>query len=210
MKDPSIDARGRTSGRAVLLAVGAAALLTGCATQEELVSAINAVNEDFGQEYERILRDEGTKTFVATKDEAFAAIQATMPELGMTVDTQDSTLGYLRASGTAPNPLSQAEWEQAGETDLPRMRRIVRQHAGLIGWFVPFEPEGLEILINATILEKAARLVDVSVTFRMHEIAPPKSGYPRRKYPPPTAMRMGISKFWRHFQRNLRMAKDSS
>jgi hypothetical protein len=38
---------------------------------------------------------------------------------------------------------------------------------------------------------------------RMREVAPPKSGLPRRDYPPPTALKMGLDKLWRTVDREL-------
>ena len=38
---------------------------------------------------------------------------------------------------------------------------------------------------------------------RMREYAPPKSGVPRREYPPPTAVHMGLEKMWREVDRDL-------
>jgi hypothetical protein len=30
----------------------------------------------------------------------------------------------------------------------------------------------------------------------MREVSPPKSGLPRRDYPPPTALKIGLDKLW--------------
>jgi hypothetical protein len=38
---------------------------------------------------------------------------------------------------------------------------------------------------------------------RMRETAPPPSGMPRREYPPPSAVRMGLDKIWREVDREL-------
>jgi hypothetical protein len=41
----------------------------------------------------------------------------------------------------------------------------------------------------------------------MREVAPPKSGMPRREYLPPSAVRMGLDKIWTEFERELRSAR---
>jgi len=37
----------------------------------------------------------------------------------------------------------------------------------------------------------------------MREVAPPKSGLPRRDYPPPTALKVGLDKLWSAVDREL-------
>ena len=70
---------------------------------------------------------------------------------------------------------------------------------------INFEPDGLEIVINAALLDGPAG-VEVSLTARMHEVAPPKSNMPRRDYPPPTAARIALGKLWQSYERELRQA----
>lgn len=178
-------------------------LLGGCVSDAEKINAIKAVNEDFRQEYEPIITAQGTRLFNASQPQAFVAMEASLRKLGMTVEAQDSRVGYIRAAAPAPAPLTHEEWQRVGDTDLPRMRRIVKEHVGPMGGFIKFEPQGLDIVLNVTTLETSSRQVEVSVTMRMRETAPPKTGYPRREYPPPTAVRMGIAKFWSQFDREL-------
>jgi hypothetical protein len=61
--------------------------------------------------------------------------------------------------------------------------------------FVRFEPDGLEVVINATVLPVAAG-TEVSLTVRTREVRPPPSGIPRREYVLPSAVNMGIDKIW--------------
>ena len=178
-------------------------LLGGCVSDAEKINAIKAVNDDFRQEYEPIIRAQGTRLFNASQPQAFVAMEACLRKLGMIVEAQDSSVGYIRAAAPAPAPLTDEEWQRAGETDLPRMRRIVKEHVGPMGGFIKFEPQGLDIVLNVTTLATSSRQVEVSVTMRMRETAPPKTGYPRREYPPPSAVRMGIAKFWSQFEIEL-------
>jgi hypothetical protein len=76
------------------------------------------------------------------------------------------------------------------------------RHVGPTGYFIKFEPEGLETVINATALE-VPEGTEISFTVRLREVAPPKSGYPRREYLPPTAVRMGLDKIWDALNREL-------
>lgn len=183
--------------------IGALLVLAGCATDDQKRSAINDVNAEFRVEYERILAERGTRIYRVRADEAFQALRSALLRVGMRVGDQSPTMGYLNVFGPAPSPLTAAEWRVAAEQDQPKLRQIVAPHIGLLSRFVTFEPEGLEVIINATTLE-VKNGVEVSLTARMREIAPPKTGMPRREYLPPSAVRMGLDKIWGEFERELR------
>ncbi len=186
------------AGAALLLA----ALLAGCASDSQVRSAITEVNETFRKDYERILEERGSRTYQVAQPQAFDALRTALTRLGMRIVDQSPEIGYLNASAPAPNPLDADEWRKAAEADLPKMREIAVKHVGIIGRFLRFEPEGLDIVITATALRAAAGS-EISLTMRMRETAPPPSGMPRREYPPPSAVRMGLDKIWREVEREL-------
>ena len=124
----------------------------------------------------------------------------------MRVQDQSPGIGYLSVVGQAPAPLTATEWKLAADQDLPKLREIAAKHVGLLSQFVGFEPEGLEVIINATALEVRNGL-EISLTARMREVSPPKSGMPRREYLPPSAVRMGLDKIWTEFERELRSGR---
>lgn len=183
-------------------AAALALLAGGCATDEQIIGALNDINHDFRLEYERILLEKGTRVYRVPKGAAYAALQGALGRLGMQVADQSADIGYLNVRAPAPRPLSAQEWNIAGGRDLPRMRELAERHVGVMARFAKFEPDGLDIVINATTLEVRDG-TEVSLTMRMREIAPPKSGRPRRDYPPPTAVSMGLDKIWREVDRDL-------
>jgi hypothetical protein len=189
--------------RAWALCLGAPLAIAACASDEQKRNAINDVNAEFRVQYEQVLTERGTRLYRANPDEAFAALRAALGRLGMRVADQAPRIGYLSVVGPAPSPLSPQEWRIAAEQDQPKLREIATQHVGLLGRFVSFEPEGLEVVINATTLEMRSG-VEISLTARMREVAPPKSGMPRREYLTPSAVRMGLDKIWAEFERELR------
>ena len=189
-----------------LLWLAAAALVQGCATDEQKRDAINDVNAEFRVQYERILADRGTRVYRTSLDDAFPALRTALARVGMRVQDQSPGIGYLSVVGPAPAPLTATEWKVAADQDLPKLREIAAKHVGLLSQFVAFEPEGLEVIINATALEVRTG-VEISLTARMREVAPPKSGMPRREYLPPSAVRMGLDKIWTEFERELRSAR---
>ncbi|HYR32958.1 MAG TPA: hypothetical protein VEQ87_01580 [Burkholderiales bacterium] len=192
--------------RRFALCLLSAALVVGCATDDQKRNAINDVNSEFRVQYERILAELGTRVYRTNLDDAFPALRSALGRVGMRVGDQSPRMGYLSVVGPAPAPLTDAEWRSAAERDLPKLREIATQHVGVLGRFVSFEPEGLEVIINATALE-VRNGVEISLTARMREIAPPKSGMPRREYLPPSAVRMGLEKIWNEFERELRSAR---
>jgi hypothetical protein len=191
--------------RRALLCAMLALAAAGCVTQEEKRDATLAVNREFQAEYERILAEKGVRTYRVKRPEAFVALLAALGRLGMRVESQEPEVGYLNVHAPAPVPLNVQEWQHAAQTDLPRIRAIARPHIGMAADFINFEPEGLFTVINATAVDVPGG-TEVSLTMRMREFAPPKSGMPRREYPPPTAVRMGLDKIWGQFEYELRAA----
>ncbi len=179
--------------------------LAGCASDQDKSAAIRAVNAAFQTDYEAMLADRGLRTYRVRTADAFAALRATFSALGMHIADQDLDLGTMTADATAPLPLNAQEWRQAADVDLPRMREIARPYVGVLVEMIRFEPEGLEIVIHATVLATRGGS-EVSLTTRMREIAPPRTNMPRREYPPPTSVQIALDKIWRQFETELRVA----
>jgi len=187
---------------AQLCAMMLLALAAGCVSEQQKISATRDVNAVFRVEYERVLAEDGTHIYHVPRDETFQALRVALGGLGMRLADQSPDLGYLSVSAPAPDPLTRDEWLRAAQADLPKFRGILEQHLGLAAWFVSFEPQGLDVVINATTIQVRGGTA-VSLTMRMREVAPPKSGYPRREYAPPTAVRMGLRKIWDALEREL-------
>ncbi len=178
-------------------------LLTACASDQQKINAINAVNQGFRAEYEKLLAERGTRTYRYKAADAFLAMRVTLAGLGMRTEQQDVSLGHLAVAAAAPLPLSDEEWRTASQADLPLLQRLIEPHVGLAANFVKFEPQGLEVVINATVLE-GPRGTEVSLTVRLREIAPPRSGWPRRSYVAPQLLSVGLEKIFGAFERELR------
>ena len=185
--------------------LAAATAFTGCASQENIRDAINDINKVFKEEYEAILARNGTRTFNVSPGEAFDATNAALVRMGMVVKQQSRGLGYLTAEAPAPLPLDRSDWDRAAAIDLPKAKELMRRHVGLMAELFNFEPQGLDAVVTVTIIEARAGS-DVSITIRLRETAPPKSGLPRREYPPPTATQLGLDKLWAAIDRELTAA----
>jgi hypothetical protein len=182
----------------------ALAMAAGCAlSPEQKRGAINALNAEFRVEYERILAVEGTRVFQTDRKTAVAAAQAAMTRLKLRLDDEVPALGFMNFSAPAPLPLTSEEWERVNEADLPKARAVLRPHVGWMADHFRFEPKGLDIVVNVTVTETRGAST-VSLTMRMREVTPLDLELPRRDYPPPTAVSMGLDKIWREFDRELR------
>jgi hypothetical protein len=177
--------------------------MAGCVTVDDKRCAIDEINKVFRTEYEAILAKSGTRSFKVTRAEAYDAVRVSMARLGMVVEAQDPVLGFVNVYAPAPRPLDLLEWQRAAQADLPRTREIIGPCVGVLSVFFNFEPSGLETVISGTVVE-APGGTEISFTARMREIAPPQSGFPRREYLPPTAVRMGLDKMWAEVEREFK------
>lgn len=185
-----------------------ALLIAACIPGEtEKIAAIHAVNNEFRRQYEDIiLPEKGTRVFKVRRDEAFADMRVVLSGMGMRTESQDSVLGTLRVSGAAPLPLNAEEWDHVAKTDLPLLQKIIGPYVGsFAAGTVHFEPKGLDTVINVTFVETSGS-TEIALTVRLRETAPPKSGWPRREYLSPTAVRNGLDKIWQSFEQELRAA----
>lgn len=176
--------------------------VAGCVSTEQKKSAIAKVDAEFRRCYEEILEARGDRYFPVPTDRALERATVALETLGMTIVRADAMTGTVRGQAPAPAPLSAAEWNQAVARDLPRFREIIAGEVGLLGWFVNFEPAGLDVAITLTGTE-AGPGTQMSATMRLVERAPPRSGYPRREYAPCSAVDMGIDKLWRTVARQM-------
>jgi hypothetical protein len=185
--------------RALLAAI---ALLAGCMSQETKRDAINDINAAFKAQYEAILAKSGTRAFAVNADVAFEAVNAALTRLRLVIEQRSRGLGFISAEAPAPLPLDRSEWDRASAIDLPQARAILSRHVGPLAEFFNFEPEGLDTIITATVIDLGGRS-EVSFTMRMREVAPPKQNLPRRDYPPPAALQLGLDKIWVAVDREL-------
>jgi hypothetical protein len=177
--------------------------LAGCATEQDKIAAINAVNQGFRVEYEKLLATNGTHRYKVSQAEAFIAMRVTLAGLGMRTEQQDMAMGHLAVVGKAPLPLTDEEWRSASDADLPFLQELIKPYVGFIAAnFVHFEPQGLDVVIHATFLEVTGG-TDVSLTVRLRETAPPRSGWPRREYVAPHLLSAGLGKILTNFEREL-------
>jgi len=169
-------------------------------TPEQVNDALTQLNKAFQEEYEKVLDQRGSRSDMAPRATAFAALEASLRRLGMIVESRDPDGGTLTVAAPAPRPLSMDEWQRVVQDDGPMMMRILCPKLGEYCRKIRFEPEDYVIVINATVLGAANNSSRVSLTTRMREIKE-RPGVPRRDYPPPTGVRMALDKIWGEYER---------
>jgi hypothetical protein len=119
----------------------------------------------------------------------------------MVVEQQDYPTGFLLFSSSAPTPLTNEEWAEVKKRDTPEMRDIAEDELGPLSWFATLDPSGKDVLVNVLVEEKGVG-VEVSLKMRLR-VAATGSDRARRMQPPPTAVRIGLDKFWALFEDEL-------
>jgi hypothetical protein len=193
--------RQQKRGRAWLAFV-VLAFLSGCVSQETKRDAINDINAAFKAEYEATLAKNGTRQVAASPGDAYDAVYAAFVKLGFVVRQGSRGLGFISAEGPAPLPLDRSEWDRATAVDLPKTKELLRRHVGALADRFHFEPEGLDTVITSTIIA-AGSGSEISFTMRMREVTVVETDLPRRDYPPPTALKIGLDKVWGAVDREL-------
>jgi hypothetical protein len=186
------------------LTLSLSALLTGCVTDSEKMAAIRAVNASFQAEYERILANAGTRRVALPRRDALLALRVALAGLGMQTESQDLDLGLLVSVGPAPRPLSDTEWAQASALDTPLLQELIKPYiGGLAASRFQFEPQGLDVVIAATVIAQGSGS-EIALTVRLRETAAPRSGWPRREYLSPNVLLAGLAKIWTAYEREVR------
>jgi hypothetical protein len=150
---------------------------------------------------DRTLERDGHRFFKATKQQGFVAAQLATSQLGMVVEKQSYETGFLFVTAPAPTPLTMSEWELVQKTDTEEMRSVIAEELGIFSWWATLDPSSKDVLANIFVTEKGED-IKVSVGLRLRSRGA-TSGKKRRLQPPPTAVRIGLSKFWTTFEQEL-------
>jgi hypothetical protein len=172
-----------------------------CVTDKQYNRAIFKVEAAWKEANEQILETEGKRLFTATKQQCFMASQMTANRLGMVVEQQSYDTGYLFVSGPAPTPLTMDEWAMVQRAETDNLRELIRDDLGVVSYWVELDPSGKDVLANIFITEKE-KGTEVSVGLRLRSTGS-KSGKKKRLQPPPTALHIGLSKFWAAFEMEM-------
>jgi len=178
-----------------------AVITNACVSQHSIKNAAKRVESEWKAQNEDILKTEGRRTFKATKRQGFEAAQSAASRLGMIIESQTYETGFLFMAAPVPTPLTALEWERVQEAETREMRDLVSQDLGFYQWWVTLDPSGKEVLSNVIVKETTDGInVALGLRLRVKESSTDKL---KRMQPPPTALRMGLAKFWTAYEMEL-------
>ena len=181
--------------------VSLALLAAACVTKTQYNKAILKVESAWKEINDQTLASEGRRVFNATKQQGFMAAQLTASRLGMVVEKQTYETGFLFVTASAPVPLTMEEWAMVQKADTPDLRDVIAEELGLLRWWVTLDPSSKDVLANIFVNEKEEG-IEVTLGLRLRNKGA-ESARKRRLQPPPTAVRMGLNKFWTTYEQEL-------
>jgi hypothetical protein len=177
-------------------------LATACGSLDASYNrAILKLESAWLQENIRILETDGRRQFKASKQQAFEAAQLTVRRIGMAVEEQNYDTGFLLVTAPAPTPLTMEEWAEVQKQDTEKFQKIISEDVGSLSYFATLDPSGKDVVGNVFITEKDAK-AEVSIGLRLRSTRTTADRL-RRLQAPPTAVRMGLRKFWNAFEIEL-------
>ncbi|MBT8350327.1 MAG: caspase family protein [Deltaproteobacteria bacterium] len=87
------------------------------------------------------------------------------------------------------------------KSETPEMRKVLAKKLGVYSWWATLEPTGKEVLANIFVAEKKGG-IEISLGLRLR-IKKSTTDKLRRMTPPPTAIRIGLRKFWSELEKEL-------
>lgn len=175
--------------------------VTACVSDKSYNRAILKLEGAWKEVNDRTLENDGHRFYKATKQQGFMAGQLTANRLGMVVEQQSYETGFMLVTAPAPTPLTMSEWELVQKADTKEMRSILQDELGVMGRWATLDPSGKEVLANVFVVEKGEG-IEVSVGLRLRAKTR-TSAKKKRLQPPPTAVRLGLSKFWTAYEQEL-------
>ena len=182
----------------IILILSLALLAAACVPKSQLNKAVLNLESTWKAENDNFLQKEGRRFFKASKRQGFTAAQLAAAQLGMIVEQQDYDTGFIFVTSPAPVPLTVEEWAMVQETDTKEMRSIVAEQVGIYSWWVTLDPSGKDVLSNVFIKEEDGG-INVSIALRLR-VRSATTDKLRRMQPPPSAVRIGVKKFWAAYE----------
>ena len=186
----------------IIVVVSLMLVVTACVSDKSYNRAILKLEGNWKEVNDRTLENDGRRFYKATKQQGFMAGQLTANRLGMVVEEQSYETGFMLVTASAPTPLTMSEWGLVQKADTKEMRTILQDELGMMGKWATLDPSGKEVLANVFVIEKGEG-IEVSVGLRLRAKTR-TSAKKKRLQPPPTAVRLGLSKFWTAFEQELR------
>jgi hypothetical protein len=185
----------------IMIVISLMLAVTACVSDKSYNSAILKLEGTWKEVNDSTLENDGHRFYRATKQQGFMAGQLAASRLGMVVEEQSYETGFMLVTAPAPTPLTMSEWALVQKADTKEMRSLITEDIGVMGRWATLDPSSKEVLANLFVIEKGEG-IEVSVGLRLRAKTR-TSAKKRRLQPPPTAVRLGLSKFWTAFEQEL-------
>jgi len=185
----------------IMIVISLMLAVTACVSDKSYNSAILKLEGTWKEVNDSTLENDGHRFYKATKQQGFMAGQLAASRLGMVVEEQSYETGFMLVTAPAPTPLTMSEWALVQKADTKEMRSLITEDIGVMGRWATLDPSSKEVLANMFVIEKGEG-IEVSVGLRLRAKTR-TSVKKRRLQPPPTAVRLGLSKFWTAFEQEL-------
>ena len=178
----------------------------GCVTTSQINRANTDVDLFWQAENEKFMKREGSRNYHIAPNQTFIAAGTALVRMGMIVEKEDPSTGYLLASSPAPLPLTSAEWEKVKRADTPAVHDLLYREFGILAYAKELDPSYKDVLLNVLIAPKASGS-SVALSFRLvnKKLEGPDGGKLRTQVPP-AAVRIGVGKFWSMLESEVNLA----
>jgi hypothetical protein len=173
------------------------ALLSGCASVQQMQSAMDEIDQNWGRQKYKILSENGRKVLPMPSAQAERTVIAAAESLGFKKDSANN--GLITFKGISPMPFTDEEYKQIRTVEEPMMQAMAATHVGgFTSSFFILSSGDTNTIIFFTLTPQGSDQTVVSIDFRIEWIKGKKqAGMLLGENPPPEAVRRGLDKFWK-------------
>ena len=165
--------------------------LVGCMGQYQ--EGFDRLNSAWQIENNDLYSQAGVRYYDISANKAHRAMISAVTSLGLIVEQQDASAGFILAKGNAPSPLSIEEWKEVEFSETPKAAEI----SGIPE--MQLKPTYQEVILNIITLP---RKNDVQVSIRARlKYTGNTYGLIIGEQPPPLATKLALSKMFDTFEK---------
>lgn len=176
-------------------------VLSGCATKMQFQAALNDIDNNWGQQDQKIIQANGSRIINSPINDAGFRFTDTAQTLGFSiVQKQPYGQGQLiTIQAKTPTPFTKEEYEQIAKVEEPMMQAMAARHVGgFTSNFFKLSSGKATTIVTANLQPTKDGKTLVSLNFRIDwpEDMKSSSSFVLGTYPPPEAVRRALIKFW--------------
>jgi hypothetical protein len=176
--------------------------LSGCASVQQMQTALYDIDGFWGKQKYKILTENGRKVLPMPYAQAERVTRTAAESLGF--KRSGETVGKLTYRAVSPAPFTEDEYKQIRMIEEPIMQAMAATHVGSFtsSFFVLSSGDTYTVVYLSLMPDGTDKTV-VSVDFMLEWIKGKKqAGMILGENPPPEAVRRGLDKFWKAVAEN--------